>query len=102
VKIVLLNRIPIEDTLKNHVVNPAYEDHLRQLHFIKNSGLKSGAIASSVGMIPQYYCSRLSMIESICRQFQSGPVNPLVPMIIQSKGGSRQSMGDKKKSLEIR
>jgi adenine deaminase len=82
---------PASDILKITVVN-RYEDALPAVAFIKNFGLKSGAIASSVGHDSHNIIAVGVDDESICRA---------VNLIIAAKGGVSAVSGGKEEILSL-
>ena len=82
---------PAADILKITVVN-RYEDTAPAVAFIKNFGLKSGAIASSVGHDSHNIIGVGVDDESICRA---------VNLLIRAKGGVSAVSGDKEEILPL-
>jgi adenine deaminase len=82
---------PAEDILKITVVN-RYEDAPPAVAFIKNFGLKTGAIASSVGHDSHNIIAVGIDDESICKA---------VNLIIKAKGGVSAVSGVKKEILPL-
>ncbi|MDG1279518.1 MAG: adenine deaminase [Algoriphagus sp.] len=82
---------PAADILKITVVN-RYEDAIPAVAFIKNFGLKSGAIASSVGHDSHNIIAVGVDDESICRA---------VNLLIQAKGGVSAVFGEKEEILPL-
>ncbi|UZD20937.1 adenine deaminase [Algoriphagus halophytocola] len=82
---------PAEDILKITVVN-RYQDAPPALAFIKNFGLKTGAIASSVGHDSHNIIAVGIDDESICKA---------VNLIIQAKGGVSAVSGDQEEILPL-
>ncbi|TDK46628.1 adenine deaminase [Algoriphagus formosus] len=80
-----------EDILKITVVN-RYEDASPAVAFIKNFGLKSGAIASSVGHDSHNIIAVGVDDESICRA---------VNILIEAKGGISAVTGEKEEVLPL-
>jgi adenine deaminase len=82
---------PTEDILKITVVN-RYEDAAPAVTFIKNFGLKTGAIASSVGHDSHNIIAVGIDDESICKA---------VNLIIEAKGGVSAVSGDQEEILPL-
>ncbi|MBN3580800.1 adenine deaminase [Algoriphagus aestuarii] len=82
---------PAEDILKITVVN-RYEDASPAVAFIKNFGLKTGAIASSVGHDSHNIIAVGIDDESICKA---------VNLIIEAKGGVSAVSGDQEEILPL-
>ncbi|MEB2776715.1 adenine deaminase [Algoriphagus sp. D3-2-R+10] len=82
---------PPEDILKITVVN-RYEDAPPAVGFIKNFGLKTGAIASSVGHDSHNIIAVGIDDESICKA---------VNLIIEAKGGVSAVSGDQEEILPL-
>ncbi|WP_288372896.1 adenine deaminase [uncultured Algoriphagus sp.] len=82
---------PEKDILKITVVN-RYEDASPAVAFIKNFGLKSGAIASSVGHDSHNIIAVGVDDESICRA---------VNLLIEAKGGISAVSGEKEEVLPL-
>jgi len=82
---------PADDILKITVVN-RYEDAPPAVAFIKNFGLKTGAIASSVGHDSHNIIAVGIDDESICKA---------VNLIIESKGGVSAVSGDREEILPL-
>ncbi len=82
---------PAEDILKITVVN-RYEDAPPAMAFIKNFGLKTGAIASSVGHDSHNIIAVGVNDESICRA---------VNLLIGAKGGISAVSGEKEEVLPL-
>ncbi|WP_100628349.1 adenine deaminase [Algoriphagus formosus] len=82
---------PEKDILKITVVN-RYEDASPAVAFIKNFGLKSGAIASSVGHDSHNIIAVGVDDESICRA---------VNILIEAKGGISAVTGEKEEVLPL-
>ncbi len=82
---------PAEDVLKIAVVN-RYQDALPAVAFIKNFGLKTGAVASSVGHDSHNIIAVGVNDESISRA---------VNLIIEAKGGISAVMGEKEEVLPL-
>jgi adenine deaminase len=82
---------PAEDILKITVVN-RYEDAPPAVAFIKNFGLKTGAIASSVGHDSHNIIAVGIDDESICKA---------VNLIIETKGGVSAVSGDREEILPL-
>ncbi|MFC5627240.1 adenine deaminase [Algoriphagus winogradskyi] len=82
---------PAEDILKITVVN-RYEDAPPAVAFIKNFGLKTGAIASSVGHDSHNIIAVGIDDESICKA---------VNLIIEAKGGVSAVSGDQEEILPL-
>lgn len=82
---------PDEDILKITVVN-RYEDAQPAVAFIKNFGLKTGAIASSVGHDSHNIIAVGIDDESICKA---------VNLIIEAKGGVSAVSGDQEEILPL-
>lgn len=83
--------IPEKDILKITVVN-RYQDATPSVAFIKNFGLKTGAIASSVGHDSHNIIAVGVDDESICRA---------VNLLIEAKGGISAVSGEKEKVLPL-
>jgi adenine deaminase len=94
-KIILKNGLaesnPDQDILKITVVN-RYQDAPPALAFIKNFGLKSGAIASSVGHDSHNIIAVGVDDDSICRA---------VNLLIEAKGGVSAVWGDQEEVLPL-
>ncbi|MBB6327235.1 adenine deaminase [Algoriphagus iocasae] len=82
---------PTEDILKITVVN-RYEDAAPAVAFIKNFGLKTGAIASSVGHDSHNIIAVGIDDKSICKA---------VNLIIEAKGGVSAVSGDQEEILPL-